>query len=202
MKFLLSVLLFVLIPSVLFGSVMIDGIAVIINDHIITIYELNVAHKIRPDESKQAILNHLILANILDQKVAESGIVIGDDELAAAIKRILMQNEMSIVQLRNQAAQKGLTYDQYTHELREELARQKFINRTIGSQINIAARDLREFYDKNKSMFPGPFEEEQDSVYQALYDVKLPAAVDAYISREKRKAYIEIKNEAFVTDSR
>ena len=204
MRYLISIIMivFIALPTLAKDGVVVDKVVAVVNNEVITFREVKKASNETNNKNLSQMLNKLISNMLLDQKIKESKMAISDDELAAAIRRIILQNGMSVEVFHKEVQKQGMTYDEYTKRLRKELLRNKFINQSVGSQLKISDRDLRDYYDKYRKDYPGDFESERDVVYEALYNQKLPQAISAYVARVRREAFVSIKDEALVSNNR
>ena len=193
-RYAFTVLFVLLFSANAYGAQLVDRIAAIVNNDVVTEYEVQQLKKELPGKTDSQVLDSLISERILDQKVKEAKIDVTEDDLARAIKRILIQNQISLAQLRGEVTKQGMTYEQYVSQLKQQLARQKFVNQTVGTQVKITDRDIRDYYEKHKDRFKGSYDDERDAVYDAIYEAKLPQALNAYIARQKSQSFVEIKS--------
>ena len=140
----------------------INRVVAVINDEIITERDLKQAMGERrraaghTDQlARRQTLERLIDETLFNQLMAKADIEITDDELARAIANVLHLNRMTLSQLKKEVTSKGLTYDQYTQEVRRQVKRVKFINQVIGPQVKIADQDLRDYYQRHQERFRG-----------------------------------------------
>lgn len=143
----------------------IDKIAAVVNNTVITDYEVKKAMSLRekfktaPQQNdsavRQEILEKLIDEAIFNQLIDSSKIEIKEDDLAKAIANVLHRNRMSLEQLKNEIASKGISYEDYKKQMEREIRRVKFVNQVIGPQTKITDQDMRDFYQGNQERFRG-----------------------------------------------
>ena len=140
----------------------INRVVAVINDEIITEQDLKQAMGKRrrgapaPDQlARRQTLDQLIDETLFNQLISKADIEVTDDELARALANILHQNQMTLAQLKKEVASKGVTYDQYKEEIRNQVKRVKFINQVIGPQVKITDQDLRDYYQRHQERFRG-----------------------------------------------
>jgi len=146
----------------------INAIAAIVNDEIITLYE--VRHEAQPALSEadrksplddaargkisRTVLDQLIEKKLIEQKVHELNIKIGDDEIRQAIEDVKRQNKIPTQQAFESAlAGQGLTFDQYRAQLQEQLERLRLVSMEVRSKIQVGDSEMREYYEANLAKY-------------------------------------------------
>jgi len=159
------------------GAEVISGIAAIVNDEVITIYELNreYARVLKEEEKKGAVteaaakklrsdvLNALVDRKLIRQKIKELNIVISEEELRQSIEEIKKQNGLSQEALVSALLAQGLTFDQYKAQMKEQLERLRLMGQEVKSKIQVSEREVREYYDANPALF------REESTYRARH---------------------------------
>ncbi len=140
---------------------MIDKVAAIVNDEVITSSDLDSAIKRKANDERKngdlifrrEVLDSLIDEALFAQLVSKANIKVKDDELARAIANVLHQNRMTLPELQKEVASKGMTYDEYKDDVREEIMQIKYVNQVIGPQVKISDQDLRDYYQRHQEKF-------------------------------------------------
>ena len=168
-KLLKVILLFIVIaafPTVSPAEV-IDRIAAIVNDEIITSYEVDKGAFLLAKEAekngplsdadkatlRQTALNRLIDKKLIDQKVKDLNITVSDDELRQSIDDVKKQNKMTQENLVAALAAQGLTFAQYQAQLKEQIERLKLMGQEVRSKIQVGEKEEREYYNANINSF-------------------------------------------------
>lgn len=139
----------------------VDRIAAVVGNEIITERDLSRVAASGPKATalgqgaRQETLDRMIDEKLLGQIIAKSKIEVSDDDMARAIANVLHQNRMSIDQLKNEVAAKGMSYEEYKKQIEREIRRIKFINQVIGPQVKITDADLRDHYQRHQERFRG-----------------------------------------------
>ena len=145
----------------------VTSIVAIVNDDIITSWEVNQALQllIREAEKKAPLsdaarreLRSNVIAGLIDKKLAEQkikelNIKVSDDELRQSIEDVKKQNKMTQEALVAALAAQGLTYEQYKTQLRDQLERLRLVSQEVKSKIQVGELEMREYYEANKSLF-------------------------------------------------
>lgn len=170
MKRLLSLLILInifLLPINAQAKV-VNAIAAIVNDEIITLQDIyrETEPLLRETEKngklgqeerikiRLTILDRMVEKTLIDQKVKELGIKVGDDEIRQAIEDVRKQNNLpDQAALTAALAQQGIGFDQYRAQLQEQLEKLKLVSQEVRSKIQVGEQEMREFYDTNLARF-------------------------------------------------
>ncbi|MBT1070653.1 peptidylprolyl isomerase [Pelotalea chapellei] len=142
----------------------INAVAAVVNDEIITLYEVNreAQSAIREKEKKGALddaerhrirraaLDALVEKHLVEQKIRELNIKISEEEIRQSIDDVKKQNNMSQEALVSALAGQGLSFDQYRSQLTEQLEKLKLISMEVRSKILVSETEAREFYEANR----------------------------------------------------
>jgi len=146
----------------------INAIAAIVNDDIITLYDVlrEAQPALREAEKKatldddarnkirQAALEQLIEKKLAEQKIHELNIKIGDDEIRQAIEDVKRQNKINSQEAFQAAlASQGLTFDQYRAQLQEQLERLRLVSMEVRSKIQVGESEMRDYYEANLAKY-------------------------------------------------
>jgi peptidyl-prolyl cis-trans isomerase SurA len=146
----------------------INAIAAIVNDDIITLYDvireaqpaLREAEKKAPlddaarSKIRQTVLDQLVEKKLVEQKVRELNIKIGDDEIRQAIEDVKRQNKIDSQDAFKAAlASQGLTFDQYRAQLQEQLERLRLVSMEVRSKIQVGESEMRDYYEANLAKY-------------------------------------------------
>lgn len=149
------------------GAEMLNGIAAVVNDEVITLHELNREYSavlkeqekrgaVSPDDAdklKRSVLTALVDRKLIKQKIKELNIVISDEEVRQAIDDIKRQNKMTQEALNAALLAQGITFDQYRAQMKDELERLRLMSQEVKAKIQVSEREIREYYDANRALF-------------------------------------------------
>lgn len=141
-----------------------NAIAAIVNDEIITLYNVNrEAQPAIAEAEKKSILNdaariqirrmaldRLIEKKLTDQKIKELNIKVSEEEIRQAIDDVRKQNnipsqEALVVAL----AAQGLSFDQYRTQLQEQIEKLKLVSMEVRAKVYVGETEMREYYTAN-----------------------------------------------------
>ncbi|MFH1029260.1 MAG: peptidylprolyl isomerase [Pseudomonadota bacterium] len=145
----------------------VNAIAAVVNDEIITLYEVNreAAPVIREAEKKSALdaaarsqirrtmLDRLVEKKLVEQKIKELNIKVSEEEIRQAIEDVKKQNSMTQEALVSALANQGLSFDQYRSQIVEQLEKLKLVSMEVRSKIHVGESEKREYYDANSTKY-------------------------------------------------
>ncbi len=136
-----------------------DGIAVIVNDEVVTLSEVNTRYEnfLRqagesgvtdlPAKSVviEQILERLILESVQLQEAALRGIVVEDEELTESVRLYAQQNDMEIDEFREALEEQGISYLAFRDDVRRQMLLQRVQQTLVNRRIYISEQDIRDF---------------------------------------------------------
>lgn len=173
---LLAILVFLATGSS--SAAVINAIAAIVNDDVVTLYEVNrEAQPVIREAEKQAALNdavrsqikrttldRLVEKKLVEQKIRELNIKVTEEEVRQAIDDVKKQNNMPNQEaLVSALASQGLSFDQYRSQLQEQIEKLKLISMEVRSKIHVSESEMREYYDANRAKYT------EDESYRARH---------------------------------
>ena len=150
----------------------VDRIVAVVNNEIITLYELNrtfapyaaniKALKYPPEKERQTlfevrqnILDQLIDSMLADQQAKRDRITVSQKEIDAAVERVKEQRQFTDEQLRQGLASQGMTMEEYRQEMEEQILRAKLVNREVKAKIVITRDDIEDYYESHLEKYAG-----------------------------------------------
>ncbi|MGD2271187.1 MAG: SurA N-terminal domain-containing protein [Desulfobacterales bacterium] len=186
-----------------FGAEVVDRIVAVVNNEIISLYELNQLTKPFIERIKQAnlaiererkeifevrrqILNKLIDDKLADQELKRHNITVSAKEIDSALESIKQRALVTDEELRAELASQGLTMEEYRSRTKEQLLRSKLINLEVRSKIVVNQEDVKDYYEKNKQVYAGEKKYHLRNIIMPLS----PLTSD----EEKRRRLIKMEN--------
>lgn len=183
-------------------SEIVDRIVAVVNNEIITLYDLNRAFapyvnnikalNYTPEKERQTlfkvrqdILEQLINSMLADQQVKRDKITVTQKEINATIERFKESRQLTDEQLRQGLESQGLTMEEYRKEIEEQILRSKLVNREVKAKIVITKEDIKEYYESHREKYA-----EEKKYY--LWNVYIKVASDSS-SIEKSNARSQIE---------
>ncbi len=160
-----------LIPGKSAGEI-VDRIVAVVNDDIITLFELNrvsdpYIQKIRETDYSHAkkeelifkvrddVLKQIIDQKLTDQEVKRANITVSEKEVDNAVERVKQAGSYSDERLRDILKQEGLTMEEYRSRIREQILRTKLVNLEVKSKIVLTDEDIKAYYDEHADEYRG-----------------------------------------------
>jgi len=148
----------------------VDRIVAVVNDEIITLYDLNENLKpyeaniqalgYAPEKKRETLfklradlLNKLVDEKLADQQIKKNNITITTQEIDATIERMKESRSYTDEDLRAGLAEQGLTIEEYRENLKKQLLRGKLVNREVKSKIVITSEDVEKYYNEHAEKY-------------------------------------------------
>jgi peptidyl-prolyl cis-trans isomerase SurA len=149
----------------------VDRVIAVVNDDVITQYELDSTvelvlkrneQNIRPEdreritaEARKALLDRLIEDLILRQEARRLGIVIREEELTASIQEALAKRNLSIDTLQEALIKDGTTYEKYREATRSDMIKARILQREIRPRVSVTNEEIGAFYQEHRDEYEG-----------------------------------------------
>ena len=148
---------------------LISGIAAVVNDDLITTYDLDMATAQllkeagkkgtvpaeARNELRTAALKQLIDRKLVEQKIKELNVKVSEEDLRQAIDDIKKQNKLSQEALEAALRSQGMSFDKYKEQMREQLERIRLMSQEVRAKIQVGERECREYYEANRAKYSG-----------------------------------------------
>jgi peptidyl-prolyl cis-trans isomerase SurA len=146
---------------------LVSGIAAIVNEDVVTSYEVDkeLAFLVKEAEQKGPVtpearkelrkttLNMLIDKRLILQKIKELNIQVSEEEVRQAVEDVKKQNKLSQEALVGALLNQGLTFDQYKTQLKEQLERLRLMSMEVKAKVQVSDREMRDYYEANKAAY-------------------------------------------------
>lgn len=177
----------------------VDGVAAIVNDQVITLSEVNEAgapifqeiHRRFGDEAqpeiaraRREVLDQLVNQKLMEQIIERYDISASDPEIDAAINDVRAQNGITQAELAEALDREGISYQDYREQVRKQIQRTKLMRRQARGVGEMSDADARKFYDNNPSLF----EQGEQVLVRHLLIATPQGATEAERAAAKKKA--------------
>ncbi len=152
------------------GAEIVDRVAAIVNNEIISLFELNQELKQYSDKIenmgyspekerkmlfivREDILNDLINKILTDQEIKRQKITVGQNEVNSAIERTKKRNFLTDEELRKALKNEGMTIEAYRNKQKDQILQQKLLNYEVKSKIIITDAEIKKYYNSHKDEF-------------------------------------------------
>jgi peptidyl-prolyl cis-trans isomerase SurA len=159
------------LPPASSSANVIDSIAVVVNDEVITRNEITT--RVRSIEQRmkaqnapmpeaadlqRQVLERMIVERAQMQLAKEMGVRIDDAQLDRAITRIAEQQKLTVQDLRNAMEKEGTTFASFREEIRGEIAMQRLREHEVDNKIQISDAEVDTFMAAEKAAAAEQFE--------------------------------------------
>lgn len=152
------------LPPASASANVIDSIAVVVNDEVITRNEI--AARVRAVEGamksqnapvpeaadlQRQVVERMIVERAQMQLAKEMGVRVDDTMLDRAIGRIAEQQKMSVQEMRNQMEKSGTTFAAFREEIRSEIMMQRLREHEVDNKIQISDAEVDTYLAAEKA---------------------------------------------------
>ena len=142
-----------LVSSGISFAAMVNGIAIIVNDEPITLYDIDKTMSVN-NISKNEAVSYLIDKILYDQLVQENNITADVFDINDYTEKLASSNGMDVYTFKSVIKQKYPDYAVFENEAKNAVIRQKLVQKIVKGQLTIATEeDMKLYYEKNKNQF-------------------------------------------------
>ena len=162
------ILLMGLWPEPLFAAEVCNRVVAVVNNDVITLYELN--NRIKemtgsaPEElmqknetmfrdAQRKILELLIDEKIAQAKIKELGIKVADRQVDNFLEKVKRDNQWTQEDLVAGLEKEGLSYEKYRERVRRDIERAQLIEYEVRSKIIIRDEVIQKYYEDHRGTF-------------------------------------------------
>ncbi len=139
----------------------INRIAAVVNDQIISTYQLDKELTTRRGQGwrnlpaaqveslRSEALSALVEETLVQQRIAELGLKVSDDEVESAIQDVQRQNKLTREQLMQALEAQGMAFADYRENLRKQILRFKLVGKEVQSKVEVTNQELRDYFREN-----------------------------------------------------
>ena len=190
---------------------LLDKIVAVVNNDIITLYELNQTlkpylEKIEKDNppskdaikknAKRQVLEGIVEKKLINQEALKLKVLVDKTEVEHSIAKFKKRNNLTEKGFKEFLIKQNITYEEYRTQLEEYIIRTRLLKSEVNSKVVITKEEIVEHYNKNIDKYSGK------KLYH-LYNIIMP--VKDYKEKEEvfkkiTEVYEKIKNGASFTD--
>jgi len=149
--------LITLVSGVALSANMVAGVAIVVKDEAITLYDIKKEMRVS-NVSKEMAINTLIRQKLEEAEIKTRNISVSNTEVYDDIKQTAQRNNMSVGQLYEAALNSnGISSNELKIKVKQKLLAQKLYNSIAYSKATRPTEsELKEYYDLNKESFSHP----------------------------------------------
>jgi peptidyl-prolyl cis-trans isomerase SurA len=145
-------------------------VAAVVNDSIITTYQLDQALQkalagipaaeslsvAEKDKLRRQLLEQLIEEELVKERVAQLRLKVDDEDVEAAVQDVQRQNNLTREQLQAALEQQGMDFDTYRENLRKQILRFRLIGIEVKSKAEVTSAEVRQYYREHINEYREP----------------------------------------------
>jgi peptidyl-prolyl cis-trans isomerase SurA len=177
---------------------MVDSVAAIVNNDVITQRELDervklIARRLQQQNApvpplnqlRAQVVNQIVLERIQLEKAREDGIQVGDDAVQNTLERLAQGNNMSLDMYRARLEAQGVPWAMFVRDARTELTLSRLREKEVDSKVTVSDAEVANYIASQR----GPAEKVQLDLRMEHILIKVPAnAPQAEIDAAQKKA--------------
>jgi parvulin-like peptidyl-prolyl isomerase len=148
-----------------------DRIVAVVNNDVITLYELNrmvsayvdrIAQSSRKEdrekitaEARTVIMSRMVDDMLVEQEAKKSGIVVKEDDVMGSLNDMLTRRRMKLDDLKAALLKEGSTFEAYKEEMRGHLMKMRLATKEVRSKISVSDEEIGNYYSKNRDIYEG-----------------------------------------------
>ena len=150
-------LLFLIISGNQASGEIVNRIAAIVNDDVITTNQIErklVEYKAKPaipsdsdmERIRRRMLNKLIEETLVEQRIKELKIQVSDADVEAAIRDVERSNKLNREQLKAALLQQGMTFEEYKENIHKELLHFRLLSKDVRKKIMVTEQEVLDYF--------------------------------------------------------
>jgi len=160
-----SVFASLLVLSAVARANVVDRSVAIVNEDTITLSEVNelgrsffkkISEETPADrlpetlqQARSTVIDKLIDKKLMAQAAKKLNIQVSDQEVDAALQRVLANNKTTMEQFHKEMTTMGMNEKQYKEELREQILNSKLINHEVRTKVVVPEQKILDYYAAN-----------------------------------------------------
>ncbi|NWF66328.1 MAG: hypothetical protein HXX81_02555 [Campylobacterales bacterium] len=142
--------------SVILNAGLVDGVSILVNNEPITLHEIDKRSAIFKASKKDSI-EMLIEEKLIEQEIVKRGIEADYFEVENEIEKMATSKGMTIYQLKNALMKNGVSYDEYSNEIKKKVQKDKLFKKIAIDKVkNIDNDELKLFFNQNSYKYNMP----------------------------------------------
>lgn len=164
-----ATLLFIAVP--VSQAEIVDRIVAVVNDDVITQYELDSTvdiilkrydRNMSPEnrerlagDARKALIERLINDLLLRQEAKRLGITVREEEVTNAIQENLKRRNMTLDETQQALAKEGTSLDRYREATRNDLIKSRIMQREIRQRVSVTNEEIGAYYQEHRDEYEG-----------------------------------------------
>jgi len=148
-----------------------DRIVAVVNNDVITLYELNktvsayverIAQSARKEdiaritaEARTIIMNRMVDDMLVEQEAKKAGIIVKEEDVMASINDIMARRGMKLDDLKAALLKEGSSLEAYKEEVKGHLMKMRLAAREVRAKISVTDEEIGDYYSRHRQIYEG-----------------------------------------------
>jgi len=184
----------------------VDRIIAVVNDDVITLYELNAAFE--PYEkniensykgndkdkvikqARETLFQRMVDNILIEQEAKKSGIsvTVKDEDVNNVLQDVLTKQKISMPDFLKNIAEEGKSIESVKKEIRSQIVRMRLLRREVKDKIMVSDAEIGEYYDKHRQEYEG-----KESVRMKQLFLSLPPGADKTVKTKVKAEALRLR---------
>ncbi len=177
-----------------------NAIAVIVNDSVITLYDIDNVMEQKGASHNQAV-SLLIDKSLYEEEVKRFNLAVSKEDILSYIKTLAKSNNMTMVEFKEAIVKQKQNYQVFVDDIKKQFLNQKLISKVASGKLQLATDDdIQIYYDNNIEQFKVsknsiqiiPFEDVKNKIFNLIMKQREQKYLKEYFETLKITADIKI----------
>lgn len=203
-KIKLIIFLSIMLLSLPVYAGVVDKIVAVVNDEIITLYELNSAFEpyLKNIEStykgqdkdaliaqtKETFLQRLVDNLLIEQEAKRTGVIVKEEDVMGVIQDTLTRQNLSMQDFLKNLAVEGSSIEAVKKDIRSQIVRMRLLRREVKDKIIVSDSEIGAYYNEHRQEYEG-----KESVRMKQLLLPRPSGADKDVERKLRSEALSLR---------
>lgn len=204
-KIRLIIFLSIMLLSLPVYARIVDKIVAVVNDEIITLYELNSAFEPylknientykgqdKDDliiQSRETFLQRLVDNLLIEQEAKKTGVIVKEEDVMGVIQETLTRQHLSMQDFLKNLAAEGSTIEAVKKDIRSQIVRTRLLRREVKDKIIVSDSEIGAYYNEHREEYEG-----QESVRMKQILLPRPSGADKNVENKLRNEALRLRD--------
>lgn len=148
-----------------------DRIVAVVNNDVITLYELNrmvsayvdrIAQSAGKEdrekiiaEARKVIVDRMVDDLLVEQEAKKQGIIVREDDVMASISDMMARRRIKLDDFKTSLVKEGSSFEAYKEDVRGHLMKMRLATKEVKSKISVSDDEIGNYYSKNRDIYEG-----------------------------------------------
>ncbi|MFA5324178.1 MAG: peptidylprolyl isomerase [Smithella sp.] len=198
------ILLSIMLLSMPIYAEVVDKIVAVVNDEIITLYELNSAFEpylknientYKGDDkdaliqqTKETFLQRLVDNLLIAQEAKKTGIIVKEEDVMGVVQETLTKQNLSMQDFLKNLAAEGSSIEEVKKDIRSQIVRVRLLRREVKDKIIVNDSEIGAYYNEHRQEYEG-----NESVRMKQILLPRPSGADKNVEKKLRNEALHLR---------